>query len=179
MFDPTAFDNLKTVLEGALYDSEFEGSLVLKDRKDLVDLSSLSRTYKMEVALPHEIEDEGFAITSTITLHADLENLSMELLKKETVVGCSLHLVFTIPKSLEDMTEVESITSILKNIWGENRTIEMTEKKLFQEGNFVQASLNISVLFDRLITEEQISDIPELVQHLVHSLRELEAVWNG
>jgi hypothetical protein len=55
----------------------------------------------------------------------------------------------------------------------------MTEKKLFQEGNFVQASLNISVLFDRLITEEQISDIPELVQHLVHSLRELEAVWNG
>ncbi|QNG61538.1 hypothetical protein H4O14_08705 [Bacillus sp. PAMC26568] len=41
MFDPTAFDNLKVVLEGEIYDADLEGIIEVIKRKDIVDLQQL------------------------------------------------------------------------------------------------------------------------------------------
>lgn len=51
MFDPTVFDNLKTVLEGAVYDLDLEGVILVINRNDLVDLAHFSRTYKITFQL--------------------------------------------------------------------------------------------------------------------------------
>lgn len=45
MFDPTAFDNLKVIVEGAVYDFDLHGDILVTDRKDMMDLASLSRIY--------------------------------------------------------------------------------------------------------------------------------------
>ncbi len=34
MFDPTAFDNLKVIVEGAVYDFDLHGDILVTDRKD-------------------------------------------------------------------------------------------------------------------------------------------------
>ncbi|WP_259317087.1 hypothetical protein [Heyndrickxia coagulans] len=39
MFDPTAFENMKTVFEGAAYDLDLRGEASITGRKDLVDLA--------------------------------------------------------------------------------------------------------------------------------------------
>ena len=45
MFDPTIFDNLKVVAEGAVYDLDLQGEILITNRIDQVDLATLSRYY--------------------------------------------------------------------------------------------------------------------------------------
>ncbi len=51
MFDPTAFDNLKVIVEGAVYDFDLHGDILVTDRKDMMDLASLSRIYHISFQL--------------------------------------------------------------------------------------------------------------------------------
>ena len=48
LFDPTAFDNMKVVLEGAVYDRDILGDILVVNRDDLINLASLSRQFTME-----------------------------------------------------------------------------------------------------------------------------------
>jgi hypothetical protein len=41
MFDPTAFDNMKVVLEGALYDLDIMGEIIITDRNDLFNTAKM------------------------------------------------------------------------------------------------------------------------------------------
>lgn len=40
MFDPTAFDNMKVVIEGAIYDLDLDGEISIIDRNDLLILQN-------------------------------------------------------------------------------------------------------------------------------------------
>ncbi len=51
LFDPTAFDNMKVVLEGAVYDRDILGDILVVKRDDLVNLATLSRQFMMEFQL--------------------------------------------------------------------------------------------------------------------------------
>ena len=55
LFDPTAFDNMKVVLEGAVYDRDLFGDILIVSRDDLVNLATLSRKFTIEFVLkePH------------------------------------------------------------------------------------------------------------------------------
>ena len=49
MFDPTAFENIRVVLEGIFYDKDLEGSIMIIDRNDIMNTAKLSRTYELSV----------------------------------------------------------------------------------------------------------------------------------
>ncbi|NUJ69854.1 hypothetical protein HUS64_21435, partial [Pseudoalteromonas sp. 2102] len=52
MFDPTIFDNLKTVVEGAVYDLDVTDELVtVVDRSDIIDLAKFTRAYALSFQL--------------------------------------------------------------------------------------------------------------------------------
>jgi hypothetical protein len=51
MFDPTVFDNLKVIIEGAIYDLDLDGELQVVNRRDLVDLANMSRQFSMDIAV--------------------------------------------------------------------------------------------------------------------------------
>ena len=52
MFDPTAFENIKVVLEGAVYDLDLNGEIIIIDRNDLINTAKLSRKYELSFQLP-------------------------------------------------------------------------------------------------------------------------------
>jgi hypothetical protein len=58
LFDPTVYDNLKVVLEGAVYDLDLAGSILVTGREDWVNLADLSRTYKLTFVMADDRSEE-------------------------------------------------------------------------------------------------------------------------
>lgn len=75
MFDPTIFDNLKVVLEGAVYDMDLNDSVVIMGRTDRIELSSMSRSFSMTMARKEDGVAEG-----SFMLTASVADLAAELL---------------------------------------------------------------------------------------------------
>lgn len=167
MFDPTAFDNIKVILEGALYDLDLAGHLCITDRNDIVNVAKLSRQLEMTAKKSRDSK-----ISCTVVLRADITNLAAELhpmLQSEIEAGCHFKMVFTI---LEQRTFDIRTLEILQSIWGENREYHckvISDPLLDKAGNI----LEIEVHFKRLIYEEQIEDLTVLADFILQSLENL------
>jgi hypothetical protein len=167
MFDPTAFENMKVVLEGHLYDKDLAGELSILDRNDLTNLSKLSREYSLQFKLRESLKDH----TATITLKAGLENLAAELLngnvsssKQGSII--QLHFKLLHPDRKEIYHELQSG---FQRIWGENRLIEQCVcYHPFKEDE--QVLNKITIDFNRLILEDHIDDLLEMVDHMIETL---------
>ncbi len=77
MFDPTAFDNMKVVIEGAIYDLDLDGEINIIDRNDLINLAKMSRSFDVSFKLPG---NKTRQVIAKIILKSNLENLAAELL---------------------------------------------------------------------------------------------------
>lgn len=171
MFDPTAFENMKVVLEGAIYDQEFDGKAIVTNRKDLIDLSTLSRHYEIEIKLP-----ETQFCKSSILLEASLENLASELLEKEpaTQAGSTVSVRFTLPRQIGGK-EAGQLIGSLETIWGRERIIDVSSTlQYFKAGERDAAYSIASVSFGRLVKEEQMDDLLTMAQYMLDSLAMLE-----
>ncbi|MEA3319129.1 MAG: hypothetical protein U9Q88_03800 [Bacillota bacterium] len=163
MFDPTVFDNLKVVIEGDLYDLDLDGVVKIVDRKDMVDLAAMSRTFSMKIAV-------NVGLMGEIILSSDAENLSGEILKHKEAPGCTVKLVF-----IKNASEVLNLHQAVKNwknslseIWTErNITIFSTKKHAEEEEN---VELKAEVIFDRLILEENIDDLRDMLSFMVETI---------
>lgn len=76
MFDPTAFENMRTVMEGLIYDKDLDGDIIVLDRNDVFNSSKLSRNYTITFRLKNQQNAKLM-----FELSADLQNLSAELLE--------------------------------------------------------------------------------------------------
>lgn len=172
MFDPTIFDNLKVILEGAVYDLDLAGTLSVTGRKDLVDLSSMSRTYVIRFGLRDEDGSSPFP-QAELQLETGLKDLAGELLSLENVEpGCSLRLWFDI--RLADGSSYRDVCLVLERllheVWG-NR-YEVRHQLSFEPGREEQgATLRTEIVFGRRFDEMLATDIPDLVDHAVFSLQ--------
>lgn len=73
LFDPTIFDNLKVVLEGALYDADREGRLEVAGREDMIELAGMSRTFRIKLRL------DGGTCIAGVSLQSGLSDFAAEL----------------------------------------------------------------------------------------------------
>ena len=166
MFDPTIFDNLKVVLEGELYDLDLEGEIKITDRKDQVDLATMSRHYQCSFST----ETSSRAITATVHLKASSKDLYGEILEITKPIGASLILEFRIP-----IYDVERdyviIDSTLKDTWHHRPVIDYTMYTKLKKPQ--TNTLVTSLTFNRLITEAHISDITSIIQLLIKSVEDL------
>lgn len=173
MFDPTAFENLKVVLEGAFYDLDLEGEIKIIDRNDLVNTAKLSRKFELFFQLPQFVHAP---ITAKLELAADLENLAAELLPgslTQLCSGCFLHFEFSFEQQNRIM-DYEQIEKILADRWGENRTI--TQAVTFyplQEDKKWHSVIKLE--FNRLIHEDQMDDLISMVDAIITTLSELQS----
>lgn len=88
MFDPTAFENLKVIVEGAVYDFDLHGDILVTDRKDVMDLASLSRMYSISFQLTETFKT---MVEATFSLSVDAKNLSGEILEvPQFIPGCEM-----------------------------------------------------------------------------------------
>ncbi|SEM82313.1 hypothetical protein SAMN05192533_10642 [Mesobacillus persicus] len=172
MFDPTAFDNMKVVVEGAIYDRDLDGELLVTSRNDVVNLATLSRTFDMSFSLRHQ---DSKRICAKLTIEAGLQNLAAELLKTEEALkltGCVVTVEFHLKHYYKDKSFL-GIQEALESIWGTDRKIKQLVhlNPLKREEQIVNI---VSVQFNRLILEEQVDDLIEMIDYLILSLKELE-----
>ncbi|WP_102274840.1 hypothetical protein [Cytobacillus massiliigabonensis] len=172
MFDPTAFDNMKVVIEGAIYDEDLTGGITIIDRNDLLNSAKLSRRYEVSFSI-----HKNDSVVCTFILEAGLENLAAELLpsaKSELLAGCQLYVKFSFMHPNE-RSYFQTIERCLKDIWGPERSISQSAFfNPFDEGNSVRNETFIS--FNRLVYEDQLDDILEMVNYMIVSLERLRTI---
>lgn len=169
MFDPTAFENMRVVIEGALYDRDLVGEISIIDRNDLINMAKLSRSYEVTF-----IKRGQEGIQCQLLLGARLENLAAELLPAQLdtkLAGVMLSIMFTFQHekspNLHTIIEKELI-----DIWGLDRTIQqkVIYEPLIPERNMTTEA---TIKFERLIFEEQIDDLIDMLDYCLETLERL------
>lgn len=172
MFDPTAFDNMKVVLEGALYDLDIIGEISIVDRNDLVNLAKLSRSYEVTFT-----QEKNKPIQCTIKLEAGLANLAAELHPSnvdEKLAGAHLSVIFTIQHEIREGIH-NIIEEELRQIWGEKRSFtQKVSLNPLELSN--QVTNQITINFNRLILEDQMDDLTSMVDYMVATIEKLSDI---
>lgn len=166
MFDPTAFENMKVVMEGCLYDLDLSGDILVTDRNDWMNIAKLARKYEITFQLKSPEK-----ISCTFVMEAGLSNLAAELLPDgdQKRAGVYISIIFTMHHQNDDMLITGALKELQK-IWGTERLIEQTRK--IGKHAFVKTELLVS--FNRLITEENIDDLTSMTDYMVDSLYALK-----
>lgn len=174
MFDPTAFDNMKVVLEGALYDLDLDGEIRIIDRNDIMNLAKMSREFDVSFEL---VEEKGIPIVANFQLKAKLENLASELLpetKSSSIAGCHLELSFSFINKNEQMY-FERLNDVFLSIWGQNRNILQTASfDPLNKNDYVKNKVSIG--FNRVIEESQLEDLTDVVSFMLETIQKIKIV---
>lgn len=88
MFDPTAFDNMKTLLEGMIYDDDLHGDIEVIKREDVVNLARMNRVFTIGFKL------SGKDVEALMKLEMQNSQLYEELLGKTKDPSCNLAVSF-------------------------------------------------------------------------------------
>jgi hypothetical protein len=169
MFDPTAFENMKVVLEGAIYDLDLNGEIVIIDRNDIINTAKLSREYELKFKLDH-----SSAVAASIEMESGLENLVAELLPgslSQRKSGCSIRLYFSFEHQ-HKIVDYQKINKVLTDIWGSKRKIIHTVSFYpLQQDNMNSL---ITIEFGRLVHEDQIDDITAMIDFMFTTCEQLQ-----
>ncbi|MCC3358420.1 hypothetical protein [Bacillus sp. REN16] len=167
MFDPTVFENLKVVVEGALYDLDLEGQILIVDRQDQVDMAKMGRYYQIT------FKDLSIdTIHVYIDLKMDLDNLVTELRNLDGDPGCILEIGFIF--KLKSLDVCPQIKQVLTTIWGGTREIKQEISYLYGTKN--EFTNNSKVIFHRLIHEGNIDDLLQMIDYILESIHQLHNV---
>lgn len=169
MFDPTAFENMRMVLEGQIYDKDLEGELNILDRNDLFNSSKLSREYTISMALKKQ-KNALF----TLHLTADIKNLAAELMgipTKSKMIGATIKLHLYL-RHQDDKDIYLTLESMLKELWGnEVKIVQEVRSTPFQSDNIIRNHIVID--FNRLVNEDQLEDLLTMVDYIEDTLKQL------
>lgn len=167
MFDPTVYDNLKVGFENHLYDLDNLDEIIqITDRKDRLEMAIMSREFVLQFCLRNHPE-----VTGKVVLRTSLGELAAEILEMPGGhPGCSLELRFSMLIQ-EPETQCPVIRSILQQSWPEQRTRQNIQYTFGDQP--IAYRVSAEVHFDRSVNEDQMGDIPELCDHMIHALNQL------
>lgn len=172
MFDPTIYENMKVALEGAVYDLDLAGDILVTARKDIVDLATMSREYRIEF---QDREVRGSEQPSArMVLHASGSDLAGEVLELAPLerLGCLLRVSFAL--YVDSPAECEDIQDVLADVWGNRPEIRQSLSFVYDPaGGPVRYENTVTLDFGRKINEDNMEDIVSIVDHTVLSLRRL------
>lgn len=181
VFDPTIFENMKVVLEGAIYDQDLIGEITVVDRQDQVDLARLQRSYRVTYRL-NETVAEGASPTATFCLVTDGPDWAGEVLESKSLseIGCTINIELSLGRIHPDhISQLHKARESLEELWGGRPAIELVvigalAKAIPNEAaapvvpHFtVEAELD----FGRKINEDQMDDVLRLLQKTTDTLR--------
>jgi hypothetical protein len=161
MFDPTAFDNLKVIVEGAVYDLDLTGEISITDRKDLFDFASYERFYTIEFTVPGTK-----SFTAVIELRANMGHFLAERQKGTNRIEAGAELEIRYMGEEELLENKQAFISL----WGSDKQWEW---KLIQSSVTGVSVLGV-LKFQRLITEAMVDDLLDIVSFTVDSLKSIK-----
>ncbi|RSK27315.1 hypothetical protein EJF36_10700 [Bacillus sp. HMF5848] len=170
-FDPTAFDNLKILIEGSVYDFDLSGRIYIKNRSDLIDLANMSRTYKIEVAC----HKKNSLNTATLILSTNLQELSKELLhQSSTKFGCNFKILYSSKSTHYEMASYR-IRKIVKHHFDEQYTV--LQNIMFQSHHSDKTeevyTITTEAILNTLLYEEDVEDIPYIINNVISTLQSI------
>lgn len=171
MYDPTIFENLKVAFENHIYDLDnLDEKITIINRVDRMDLAILSREFAIKFTLVNQP-----VVTAEIVLQASVKELAGEILEVlGENLGCILSVRFT--KTVQNAAiECQQIERALNAIW--ETDIQLTQTLSFVYGQQASGYLNsIDLTFKSKINEKHMADIANLLDHVLESVRLLEAI---
>lgn len=180
MFHPTVFDNLKVVLEGAVYDADFDNVIFVTGRRDQADLAMFHRQFQIEFCLSDDVLiDPADKVTALVQLKTSLADIASEQLEKSLTdhVGCTICILFKL-RVKEVLPETEVISKVLNEIWGNRPQITQQLMAVLdsetREWPPQKWQNTITLDFLRKIDEGNIQDIRDLLEHCFQSLKKLK-----
>ncbi|MFF2888772.1 hypothetical protein [Paenibacillus sp. NPDC057967] len=171
MFDPTIFDNLKVAFENELYDLDNLDRIIdITGRKDVLDMAVMSR----EFSVSFRLAGSGDGVTAELVLDTSLRDLSAEILGLQgEKAACSLVILFHTEVEADGLeTRCREIERCIADIWMPEKVPVQTLSRVFGE-NSERYRNRVELRFSRRIGEEQMEDIPELIEHAVRTLAAL------
>jgi hypothetical protein len=102
MFDPTAFDNLKVILEGIVYEHDLSGAILVIERNDLVNLADLSRRFNTIFV---NRKDRRQLVEGKVELRASFRDLSSEWMSVASESGAWLSISYFIQRPMDEILE--------------------------------------------------------------------------
>ncbi|MGM7703457.1 hypothetical protein ACSVDE_17125 [Pseudalkalibacillus sp. Hm43] len=169
MFDPTIFDNLKVSIENYVYDLDnLAEEVTVTNREDLMEMATMSRSFVLQFVLADSPE-----VKAEIVLDASLKDLATEILEvKGEDPGCQLTVRFY--KEIDSVEEqCAQIQEALDEIWDQGQPPVQTLSYVYGQNEMMN---KIEIKFNRKINEDQIEDIPNLVDHVIDSLDRLDEI---
>lgn len=171
MFDPTIYENLKVVVEGELYDRDFDGGIAIINREDIVNLATMSRSYLVAFTLKNSPQ----TFTATLKLSVTASDLYREILEVNQQNGCKLVLFLQGP--IKDIVKTPAlIEELLANKWDNRPTIEQQIYFNWKKNEVKKDYFKIKLTFNRNINEDHISDLSEIITLLIESLEIVEQI---
>ncbi|RJE89758.1 hypothetical protein D3P07_05870 [Paenibacillus sp. 1011MAR3C5] len=171
MFDPTVFDNLKVAFENELYDMDNLDRIIdITGRKDVLDFAVMSREFSVSFRLAGSSD----GVTAELVLDTSLRDLSAEILKLQgEKAACSLAIRFYTEVGADDAdARCREIERCIADIWMPDDSPVQTLSRVYGENNERYRN-QAELRFRRRIGEEQMEDIPELIEHAVRTLEAL------
>ena|SRR5690554_733265 len=167
MFDPTVFDNVKVVLEGELYELDSSKKISIINRKDIVDLASMSRKFMMSFKEYNCVSSHPFA---EIHLHTDLQNFQMELLQKDPqAAGCTVTVFFYI-ELMNGVTDCDDIEAYLNVLCSHQATIS---QQIYYDYCHRENLYNkVSLHFVNKIGEEDVDELLSFIYYTYEALQQ-------
>jgi hypothetical protein len=167
IFDPTAFDNLKVVIEGKIYDLDLQGDIVVVDRNDIIDLAVMSRMYKISFMKQKGAKDP----VAFIKLSTTIDHLASEITGNMDIRPGGIVEVGFLVNIHHDQEDCLKIEELLKEIWGENRDIR--QKISFDRAIPEEFTNEITISFHRFIYEENVDDLLNMIDYTIQSIEKL------
>ncbi|WP_428908852.1 hypothetical protein [Niallia sp. Krafla_26] len=177
MFDPTAFENIRVVLEGTFYDMDLAGNLIIIDRNDLINTAKLSRTYDFSFRLTASQQVIEPKITCKVTLSASLENLAAELLSNPLLMreaGCVMQIEYMFEYEEDEFT-LKQIEKILRT-WKNTTYKQMITYEPLKKRRKIKHHELISC--DHILKEEDMNELPDIANQIMSTLLQIEKVIN-
>jgi hypothetical protein len=179
MFHPLVFDNIRVVLEGAVYDRDFEGAITITGRSDVMDMATFHRLFQIDFELA-QVADREQAVCAQMQLRTGLADIAAEQLEQPLTeqIGCTICIHFQLVIS-DVQEDAKRIIAILNDIWGHRPFIKQTVSARLDEHRVdwppVQYDNRVTLDFHRKIDEGNIDDLRDLIEHTVQSLGQLQA----
>ncbi|WP_088072133.1 hypothetical protein [Gottfriedia luciferensis] len=156
MFDPTAFDNMKVVIEGILYDKDLDGEYSIIDRNDFVNLSKMDRLFSIQFKLKENLN----ATSCKFSMGTTVNDLYNELINGNTEVGCFIELEFFFPKIIE-VELIQRGLLLFQNKTNESYIPIHNMKQSIFDKNIIESS--VCLKFINKMTEDDFEKIEELI----------------
>jgi len=169
MFDPTAFDNIKVVLEGSIYDLDLAGDIIITNRNDLINIGKMDRTYNITYQLPSPNVITG-DIQAQVEINSTLDEIYNEWHRKKEWFGCTLTVTFQVKRYLDDLAE-KRLMKLFHQQYRDNPIIKITTVKQNQELMYLS-----EFQLKRYMGEHQVDDLKTFIGQSVQMLHLLNEV---